>query len=423
MTPARSVCPALLAALAALVTSCDAPAVRHLDPQNAWYGDNRERIDAMLDDIGAAPAQRTVAVFDWDNTIIKNDVGDATMFWMLRNSKLLQPAEWAGTSRYLTPDAATALTTACAALAEPGQPLPTADAASAACTDEIVSVYYTGATLAGDDAFAGWNYRTMEPAYAWTVQLQAGHTLDELRGYADEAISEALAADEGAEQTVGTTAGLAGYLRVYAPMQDLIATLQANGVDVWVLSASSQPFVEAFADRVGIAADHVVGVRAIVDDAGKTTTKFQGCGAVADDDGALITYLEGKRCWMNKAIFSVSGGAAQAVQTDPALRPVFAAGDSDTDVSFLQDATGLRLVLNRNKKELMCNAYNDAGGTWLVNPMFIGPKPQLADGYACSQDACRTADGTKTACTDELGAEIPDQKDAVFCADDTYCTQ
>jgi hypothetical protein len=206
-------------------------------------------------------------------------------------------------------------------------------------------------------------------------------------------------------------------------MQDLIATLQANGVDVWVLSASSQPFVEAFADRVGIAADHVVGVRAIVDDAGKTTTKFQGCGAVADDDGALITYLEGKRCWMNKAIFSVSGGAAQAVQTDPALRPVFAAGDSDTDVSFLQDATGLRLVLNRNKKELMCNAYNDAGGTWLVNPMFIGPKPQLADGYACSQDACRTADGAKTACTDELGAEIPDQKDAVFCADDTYCTQ
>jgi hypothetical protein len=87
MTPARSVCPALLAALAALVTSCDAPAVRHLDPQNAWYGDNRERIDAMLDDIGAAPAQRTVAVFDWDNTIIKNDVGDATMFWMLRHEQ------------------------------------------------------------------------------------------------------------------------------------------------------------------------------------------------------------------------------------------------------------------------------------------------------------------------------------------------
>jgi len=411
--------PLLLLAL----TACDLAAVRHLDPQHAWYGDNAARIDAMLDELAAASAERTVAVFDWDNTIIKNDVGDATMFWMLRHDKLLQPASWAETSRWLTPAAATALTTACAALAEPGQPLPTSALTSAACTDEIVSVYYDGATLTGEDAFAGWDHRTIEPAYAWTVQLQAGHTLDDLRKFADAAIAEGLAADEGAEQTVGTTTGLAAYLRVYPAMQDLIATLQADGVDVWVLSASSQPLVESFAARVGVAADHVVGVRAILDSDGKTTPHLQGCGDVADGDDTLITYLEGKRCWMNTAIFGVEGAAARTVQTDTALRPAFAAGDSDTDVAFLQDATRLRLVLNRNKKELMCNAYNDAGGNWLINPMFIDPKPELADGYACSTDACSAADGSKTACADERGSPIADQKDTVFCADGTYCTR
>jgi phosphoglycolate phosphatase-like HAD superfamily hydrolase len=421
-TALRSTLLSLLPTLGAL-TSCDPATVRHLDPQHAWYGDNGARIDAMLDEIGADPAERTVAVFDWDNTIIKNDVGDATMFWMLRHDKLLQPASWAETSRYLTTAAAAALTTACAPLADPGQPLPTSAATSAACTDEILAIYTTAATLAGEDAFTGWDHRTLEPAYAWTVQLQAGHTPDDLRSFADAAITEGLAADEGAEQTVGTTTGLAGYLRVYPAMQDLIATLQANGVDVWILSASSQPLVEAFAARVGVAADHVVGVRAILDADGKATSHFQGCGDVADGDDTLITYLEGKRCWMNTAIFGVEGAAARTVQTDTALRPAFAAGDSDTDVAFMQDATRLRLVLNRNKKELMCNAYNDAGGTWLVNPMFIGPKPQLADGYACSTDACSAADGSKVACVDERGATIADQKDTVFCADEVYCTQ
>ena len=89
----------------------------------------------------------------------------------------------------------------------------------------------------------------------------------------------------------------------------------------------------------------------------------------------------------------LDGPAAAAVQTNTADRPVFCAGDSDTDTSFLQDATGLKLVLNRNKKELMCNAYGDFGGNWLVNPMFLAPKERLERGYACSVDACKDATG------------------------------
>ena len=40
---------------------------------------------------------------------------------------------------------------------------------------------------------------------------------------------------------------------------------------------------------------------------------------------------------------------------------VFAAGDSSTDLTFLEDATALRLVINRNDPALMCSAYAGLG--------------------------------------------------------------
>ena len=62
----------------------------------------------------ATTARAPVAAFDWDNTVVKNDVSDATIVWSLQHDKILRPAELDGTtSRWLTDDAATALTAAC----------------------------------------------------------------------------------------------------------------------------------------------------------------------------------------------------------------------------------------------------------------------------------------------------------------------
>ena len=63
-------------------------------------------------------------------------------------------------------------------------------------------------------------------------------------------------------------------------------------------------------------------------------------------------------------------------QNSPAKRPVFGAGDSDTDITFLQDASVLKLAINRNRQELMCNAYNNYQDKWMINPMFIRPLGQ-----------------------------------------------
>ena len=74
----------------------------------------------------------------------------------------------------------------------------------------------------------------------------------------------------------------------------------------------------------------------------------------------------------------------------------------------------MKLVINRNKSELMCSAYAGLGAKWLINPMFIKPKAQLAAGYPCSTTGCVDAAGAKVPCYDEDGMAIPDQTDTVF---------
>ncbi|WP_424214616.1 haloacid dehalogenase-like hydrolase [Streptomyces sp. BI20] len=385
-----------------------------------WYGANRTRLQELLDRYGAcAPHRRhepkPVAVFDWDNTVVKNDVGDATMFWLLRNGRIKRPAPaqggWAGTSRALTPAAARALSDACDALARPGAPLPTGTPAGAPCADEIAAVYGTAATRAGAAAFTGWDRRTMEPSYAWLPQLTQGYTAREIRRFAAAARAENLAAPIGAVQTVGTGTAT-GWVRYYDQQKDLIEKLRESGFDVWISSASPQPVVEVWAEGVGVRADHVIGIRNVTTRAGVTTSRLRGCGTVPDGADRMITYIDGKRCWINQEIFGVRGPAAERVQ--PAgRRAVFAAGDSDTDISFLRDATALRLVINRNKNELMCRAYDNGDGKWIVNPMFIEPKKAKATPYPCATTGYIDHDGTPSPVRRSDGSVIADQLDTV----------
>ncbi|MFE2285880.1 haloacid dehalogenase-like hydrolase [Streptomyces sp. NPDC059443] len=384
-----------------------------------WYGENQARLQRLIDEYGKCNPYRPgrakpVAVFDWDNTVVKNDVGDATMYWLLRNGKIRQPAkgDWTTTSRYLTPAAVKALAEACGALAEPGAPLPTGAPEGVGCADELNAVYGAAATRAAAPAFAGWDHRTIEPAYAWLPQLMQGWTAREIRGFAAAAQTENLAAPVDAKQQVGSTTAT-GWVRYYDQQKDLINGLRKAGFDVWISSASPQPVVEVWAKGVGVDPSHVIGIRNTTTDGGKFTSHLQGCGSVKDGEDTLITYVDGKRCWINKQVFGVRGAAAEKVQP-AARRQVFAAGDSDTDVTFLRDATALRLVVNRNKNELMCRAYDNSDGKWIVNPMFIQPKKQKAAAYPCATTGFTGRDGTPGPVLRGDASVIPDQTDTVF---------
>jgi phosphoserine phosphatase len=376
----------------------------------AWAGTNRQDLTAWLASKGCTsptynPAKKPVALFDWDNTISKNDFGDAITFWLIANNKVIRPAAWTDTSGYMTPAGATALSTACDSLAAVGQPLPTST--NSACANEIISMYYDNVTTGGQTAFAGHNYRTMEPTYAWTAQLMAGYTDAEIQQFATAAIMPQLSAAEGTTQTIGTRTGLNGWLRIYDQSKDLIEVAKSQGYDVWIITASPQPVIQAFAPMAGVPADHVIGIRAMTDSAGKHTYKFQGCGDIPDDNQSLISYIAGKRCWVNKVVYGDTTAKAKLRRPD-GERQVFAAGDSDTDIEFLRDAT-YRLVIDRNKTELMCNAWYDANDGWRVNPMFILPKAKKTSAYPCSTTGFKTEAGTGLPVRDDANNIVPDQ--------------
>ncbi|MGA4847803.1 haloacid dehalogenase-like hydrolase [Streptomyces sp. G5(2025)] len=392
-----------------------------LTVSRGWYGENKARLQHMIDTYGhCGPGQhrsgdaKPVAVFDWDNTVIKNDVGDATMFWLLRHGKIRTPegGDWHTTSRYLTGPAAKALAEACPAT---GATLPTHrnTARGAACADEIHSVYGEGTTTSGKAAFTGFDHRRMEPQYAWLAQLTRGWSTPQVKWFAAAARTENLAAPIGTEQRVGTGKAT-GWVRYYDQQRDLIRTLKKAGFDVYVVSASPEPVAEVWSRSVGVDARHTIGIRNVTAH-GRHTAHLKGCGTVRDGDDSMITYIDGKRCWINQEIYGVRGAAAEKVRP-AAKRQVFAAGDSDTDISFLRDATGLRLVLNRNKNELMCRAYDNGDRRWLINPMFIEPKGAKSGPYPCATTGYTERNGHAGPVRRADGSVIPDQKDTVHAA-------
>ena len=61
-----------------------------------WFGNNREALNDMVLEYGNRGNKYSadappVAVFDFDNTCIKNDIGDITTFWMLNNNLIYHP--------------------------------------------------------------------------------------------------------------------------------------------------------------------------------------------------------------------------------------------------------------------------------------------------------------------------------------------
>jgi phosphoserine phosphatase len=250
----------------------------------------------------------------------------------------------------------------------------------------------------------------MEPAFAWTPQLMAGYTHAEIQQFTTDEITAELAAPMDTTQTIGTTTGLNGWLRLYDQQKDLIAVAQSRGYDVWIITASPQDVIGTIAPMVGIAADHVIGIRSLTDANGKLTYTFEGCGDVPDGKAEVIPHIQGKRCYVNKVVFGATGADAWRRRPD-GQRWVFAAGDSDSDVEFLRDAT-YKLAINRNKADLMCHAYDDENDTWRVNPMFIEPKAALATAYGCDTAFLDEA-STSSATRDEGGNPIANQADTV----------
>jgi phosphoserine phosphatase len=316
-------------------------------PAAGWHSGNHAEIERWLDTVAAREwSAPPVAVLDWDNTCVFNDVGEATLFYQL--DRLAVRFDPEGLAAFLPAEVGgrtdlgggVSLADVRADLLEAWAELWPHVAAG--------DVDAARALPAHEDfrAKALWLYHALEAgeglgptvAYPWLAGWLAGHDTAAAAALVRAAIDEARRQPVGRTVWRSATAGRVGNVEVaratglcpHDEMRDLATALERAGVDVYIVSASAEVIVEAAAAALGfpVGPDRVFGVR-VDADAGVLTARAP---ALADYP---LTWRQGK---------------VEVIRRFIGRDPIFAAGDADTDYEMLTAfPVELRLVVNRNK--------------------------------------------------------------------------
>ena len=307
-------------------------------PPRGWAPENHQALTRFLDEMRAREG-RKIAVFDWDNTCVFRDAGEAVLLAQL--GRVDFPHDAAAFSALLdettlSPDDVVGGVPFGALRAEleadyarlfefRGGGLPEDEDTSLTharfCTN-LLALYVDLEELVG-----------ARLAYGWLVGWLAGFDVDALSALVTRAIDAAQAGPIGT-QRFAHPARDAAYdlergLRAQPEIQDLFVALTAAGVEVCVVSASHEGVVEHAALALGyvVAPERIIGMRLCE----------SGRPRVADDDVHPVTYGDGKVAAIRKYL-----------QTEPVL----VAGDTHTDHAMLSAfPDALKLVINRNEPE------------------------------------------------------------------------
>ncbi len=328
--------------------------------EKGWTGDNAEKISNFLLRHGK---EGGVAIFDWDNTVIKNDMGDALFFHMVETGSFPAVSDFADLSIFFTDEAVAALNETCLDSIDGGRIRSDIDKK---CARELLSVYDRAETTDGNPAFSGFDENRTEPSYALLAHMLGGLTSREIKHKTEKLFARLLKEPVGSEKIVGGFK-VPDYVRIYPQIKELIKLMNDYGFDVRIVSASPQEVVEVCAEKAGVTPDKVIGIRN-VKKGDVLTRDIRGCGDVEDSENTMITYKLGKRCWINSKIFKKENPCEKQPEK---YRPVFGAGDSDTDIFFMKDAVHLRLLIDRDKPLITEEARLNKDGKWIVQPMFI----------------------------------------------------
>ena len=322
------------------------------DDAGNWFPENLARINERLARIEADPAAgRSVAVFDFDNTCIFRDVGQAVFCHQLHHLHYrLAPEQLAA----ILPRPEGELA---------GRPL-------AAIVAALIDAYRTlfPLLLTGRNAQARLlpQARLFAALLLWftvharrderlgaryvlpfMAKLLAGFTTAELRLLGIE-VAQAAAAEPLGEKTLAAEAPEPiGHIEMRHPcglhphpeMLALMRRLAGLGIERYIISASVEWLVEGAAKWLGfpVRTEHIFGVRVRLD-AGEVLT-------IGDPPAYPLTYREGK----NEIIRRWVDG-----------RLVLVAGDADTDYEMLTlPGVDLRLLLNRQQRGLIATLYED----------------------------------------------------------------
>ena len=319
-----------------------------------WYPENLARIQEALTRLPAAgnhsgSTAPPFAVFDFDNTCIFRDIGQAVFrVQLLELHYRINPQ----TLATLIPEKAQDLA------GRPWEllrstilqhyqelwPLIQAEKKEEAQAHPaypgFVTLFYWYVVNARSAPELGPRY-----VLALLAKIQAGFTLTELQAFCtrvlDEAQQERLAVFTlQAEFPAPLGSMSARYptgLQPFAEMQELMKLFLHHGLRCYVVSASSEWLVQTVAPRLGfpLTQDNIFGVR--------TTLANGGLVLPQEETNYPLTYREGKNAIIDRFI----GGT-----------PWFVAGDADTDYDMLtRPGVCLRLLINRNLSGLIGKLY------------------------------------------------------------------
>ncbi|BBF84657.1 phosphoserine phosphatase [Aquitalea magnusonii] len=333
-----------------------------------WSPRNVQRLQLLLSQHGSASAayraeRKPYAVFDWDNTCIMNDCEEALLMYQINHLQYkLTPEEFSQVVWRDVPDE----TFIADYKTVDGQPVRMADIAA-----DVVSDYrwlytnYQG--LAGSrsleeiqasEQFKDFRAKLyfmydaicdsfpLEIGYKWIIYFYKNMSPAELQAMAMASNKAALgdALRKVRYESPRSLPGKAGVvadthfhgIRVHEEIRGLMHTLRANGIDVYVSTASIDDVVRVFAGHedfgYGVPAENVIGLRLEMAD-GKYTDRYQ--------PGWHFNWGPGKTV-----------GIRQQLQAKKGYGPILVAGDSDGDAWMLRDFadTSVGLIVNRMKK-------------------------------------------------------------------------
>ncbi|WP_223432678.1 haloacid dehalogenase-like hydrolase [Pseudomonas sp. GL-B-26] len=252
-----------------------------------WSPLNQKRLQAVIDEHGVksasyCPDQRPYAVFDWDNTCIMNDCEEALLVYQINYLQYkLTPDEFAAVVRQDVPNGAFMKDYTMV----DGKPVKMEDIAkeiqaSEQYKDFLAKLYFMYDAIC--DSYP------VEIGYKWILYFYKNMTTAELQAMAEAsnnyAIGDALrkVKYESSRTLSGRTGVVADThfhgIRIHEEIRGLMHTLRANGIDVYVSTASIDDVVRVFAGNphygYGVPPENVIGLRMAMED-GKYTTRYQ----------------------------------------------------------------------------------------------------------------------------------------------------
>lgn len=361
--------------------------------RGVWEDKLYERLTKLIAENGKGSANydannKPYAVFDWDNTTIINDIGEATFTYQITHLAFkMTPEQFDRAIRKNLP------------ADDFGKDWNNKDGNSVninKIAQDLLSDYtyiyqnYSGMkgtqsleSIKETDQYKDFSAKlrylyeavgdsfSSDISYPWVTYLFAGFTSEEVQELTTKSIDYSLA-DKLEYQTWESPASLKGEagqvsvkfktgIRSVAEMQNLYKTLMANGIDVYVCSASYYDVIVPYATNskygYNVPKENVTAMRLAKDNSGTIQSEL--------DSNYAQTQGKGKTETINKLIATKHNHK----------QPILIGGDSNGDVAMLSDFPELQagIIFNRLKstEKGIGKLSKDAVDTYDKTPLYF----------------------------------------------------